>query len=80
MCLKKNRIRGYFENRSSLFRGFTVHNSISLRNISKYFRSTKKLALYQNDNYLGSNENELHTSLSRSARKPNAARIKRGRF
>ena len=60
-----------------------MHNSISLTNISKYFRFTKELALYQNDNYVGSNENALiyiqwmqHTRLSRSARKSDAARIK----
>ena len=34
-----------------------MHNSISLTNISKYFRFAKELALYQNDNYVGSNEN-----------------------
>ena len=36
-----------------------MHNSISLTNISKYFRFAKELALYQNDNYVGSNENAL---------------------
>ena len=36
-----------------------MHNSISLTNISKYFRLAKELALYQNDNYVGSNENAL---------------------
>ena len=30
-----------------------------LKNISKYFRFVKELALYQNDNYMGSNENAL---------------------
>ena len=59
-----------------------MHNSISLTNISKYFRFAKGIALYQNDNYVGSYENALiyikwmqHTRLSRSARKPDAARI-----
>ena len=37
----------------------TMHNSISLTSISKYFRFAKELALYQNDNYVGSNENAL---------------------
>ena len=50
---------GISKNRSSIFRGFTVHNSTSLKNISKYFRFAKELALYQNDNYVGSNENRL---------------------
>ena len=36
-----------------------MHNSISLTNISKYFRIAKELALYQNDNYVGSNENAI---------------------
>ena len=36
-----------------------MHNSISLTNISKYIRFAKELALYQNDNYVGSNENTL---------------------
>ena len=36
-----------------------MHNSISSTNISKYFRFAKELALYQNDNYVGSNENAL---------------------
>ena len=55
----------YFElvffgkNRNSIFRGFTVHISISLTNVSKYFRFAKELALYQNDNYVGCNENVL---------------------
>ena len=50
---------GISKNQSSIFRGFTVHNSISLTNISKYFRIAKELALYQKDNYVGSNENAL---------------------
>ena len=54
MCSK---LGGISKNRSSIFRGSTVHNSISLMNISKYFRFAKELALYQNDNYVGSNEN-----------------------
>ena len=29
-----------------------MHNSISLTNISKYFRFAKELALYWNDNYM----------------------------
>ena len=72
---------GLSKNRSSILRGVTVLNSISLMNISKYFRFAKELALYQNDNYVESNENALisiwmqHTRLSRSARKPDAARI-----
>ena len=36
-----------------------MHNSISLTNISKYFRFAKEIALYQNDNYVGSYENAL---------------------
>ena len=50
---------GISKNRSSIFLGFTrvtVHNSISLTNISKYFRFAMELALYQN----GSNENALN--------------------
>ena len=50
---------GILKNRSSIFRGFTVLNSISLMNISKYFHFAKELALHQNDNYVGSNENAL---------------------
>ena len=50
---------GISKNRSSIFQGFTVLNSISLMDISKYFRFAKELALYQNDNYVGSNENAL---------------------
>ena len=41
---------GISKNQSSIFRGFTGHNSISLTNISKYFRFAKELALYRNDN------------------------------
>ena len=41
---------GILKNQSSIFRGFTVHNSISLTNIFKYFRFAKELALHQNDN------------------------------
>ena len=51
-------LEGITKNRSSIFRGFIVH-SISLTNISKYYRLVKELALYQNDNYVGSNENAL---------------------
>ena len=36
-----------------------MHNSISLTNISRYFRFAKELVLYKNDNYVGSNENAL---------------------
>ena len=70
------------KNRSSIFRGFIVHNSISLTNISKFFRFAKELALYQNDTYVGSNENTLiYNGCSKQdyrdrREKPNAARIK----
>ena len=44
-----------------------MHNSISLTNISKYFSFAKELALYQNDNYVGSNENALIYIVVRAA-------------
>ena len=53
------KLEGISKNRSSIFRGFTEHNSISLTNISRYFRFAKELVLYKNDNYVGSNENAL---------------------
>ena len=56
MCSK---LWGISKNQSSIFRGFNVHNSISLTNISKYFCFAKELELFQDDNYVGSYENAL---------------------
>ena len=50
---------GISKNPSSIFRGFTLHHSIFLTTISKYFCFAKELALYQNDTYVRSNENAL---------------------
>ena len=57
------KLGGISKNRSSIFLGFTrvtVHNSLKKSIISKYFRFAMELALYQNDNFVGSNENALN--------------------
>ena len=52
MCLK-------FILNKGVFRKIGVRFSKVLKNISKYIRFVKELALYQNDNYMGSYENAL---------------------
>ena len=56
-CVRNSlRIRGISKNRSSIFRGLPIHNSISLKNLSV---SQRNYHVYQNDNYVGSNEIHL---------------------